>query len=99
MSWNHASGTTKLGPFPAYLVFGPLLLFFTHIRLWTFVVMIISIVVLWGLHTRGKTIMWLIRRWLAKCRGYRLEARPLYIRTRTRLRLSADDFSFGKRDE
>lgn len=93
MSWSHSSGTTKLGPFPAYLVFGPLLLFFTHIRWWTAAVMLISIVILWILHSRGKTILWMFRRYLSKLRGHRLESRPLYVRNRMRLRIGADDFT------
>ncbi|WP_321820758.1 MULTISPECIES: IcmT/TraK family protein [unclassified Burkholderia] len=94
MSWAAAAGTTKLGPFPAYLVFGPLLLFLTHIRWWTFVVMLIAIATLWFLHGRGKTLMWMIRRYLSKLRGHRLEARPLYFRNRLRIRISADDLSY-----
>jgi intracellular multiplication protein IcmT len=93
MSWSGASGTTKIGPFPAYLVFGPLSLFATHIRWWTFGVMCVSIVLLWILHSRGKTIMWMIRRYSSKLRGHRLEARPMYIRNRGRLRVDADDFT------
>jgi hypothetical protein len=57
--------------------------------------MVVTIAGLWMLHVRGKTVMWLIRRGMCRLRGHRLESRPLYVRTRLRLRISADDFTFG----
>lgn len=91
MHWSNSAGQTKVGPFPATLIVGPTLLFLMHIRYWTAGTAILTVLVLFWLHHRGKSITWLVRRWMSKWRGETLQARPLHIRNRFRILLSLDE--------
>lgn len=45
--WKYTAMKARLGPFDAFLVFPPLLLFMMNIAWWTFIIMVVVIVTMW----------------------------------------------------
>jgi hypothetical protein len=82
-AWTQAVRGTHLLwlPIPAYSAF-PILLWFMHMRLWTFVLALSVCVALAVLKARGRTVGWIVRRFHCRLRGGVVNARPLWYRRR-----------------
>lgn len=69
-------------PIPAYSSLS-VLLWVMHARLWTFLLALTLIGVLTYLHMRGRTVLWVIRRFRSFLRSGVVYARPIWFRRRT----------------
>lgn len=64
----------------------PFLLMMMHVRLWTFLLAITTIVVLTIMRKKGRTATWMLRRFKCRLRGNRVMARPVfYVRRMSRI--------------
>lgn len=82
-TWPKTAYSTKLPgtPIHASAMF-PLLLMMMHIRLWTFLLALVFIVVLTVMRQKGRTITWMLRRVKSSLRGNRVAARPVFYTRR-----------------
>lgn len=71
----------------------PLMLFATHIRWWTLIVLIGVIVWMIFLKIKGRSGLWLWRKLKARLRGYVVSARPVWYRRRFNRLESFDEFT------
>jgi len=69
-------------PIPAYSSL-TVLLWIMHARMWTFTLALVLIGVLTYLHLRGRSVVWVIRRFKSALRGRVVYARPVWYRRRT----------------
>jgi hypothetical protein len=47
IDWRYTANKVRIGPFDAYIVLPPLLLFLLHIQWWTFFLMLGAITLMW----------------------------------------------------
>lgn len=86
-TWPKTALSTKLPGTPIHSsAMLPLLLMMMHIRLWTFILALVFIVVLTVMRQKGRTITWMFRRLKSNLRGGRVAARPVfYVRRMSRI--------------
>lgn len=76
-------------PIPAY-AFLPFVLTLFHLRVWTICLTLLVVGVLGYLSFKGRTVQWLMRRAQLSLRGGGMQARPVWYRRRTQMRMSLD---------
>lgn len=61
IQWRYSAMKVRLGPFDAMVVMPPLVLFFMHIRIWTLVLAIVVIFMMWVIELflqMPKSVVW-----------------------------------------
>jgi hypothetical protein len=93
--WIKSSLPPLLGPLPAWTVLpAPYMLFnFGYVSI---TLMVISLLTALYLTSKGRTLMWTIRRFRTFLRGYRMVARPLGYRRAMTMNGPMHDFDFEK---
>jgi hypothetical protein len=93
--WVRASLPPMLGPVPAWVIIpAPYMLLSFGVT--SVAMMVASLAVGMYLAHKGRTLMWTVRRFRTKLRGYRMDARPLGYRRAMTMDVAMHDFDFAK---